>query len=130
MNKPVMELVLPRLSQRMNRHLKRYQAGKLDDSEFNSKFETLLNQQFSWLAEQGIPLGEAAIAVHSAVIVISKAGLVAEAEAEKLPFEIVEFRAVKGAAEDIATNYGVSERKALRGVSALVAQYGKSKQGE
>ena len=123
MNKPLMELVLPRLSQRLHRHLRRYQAGKLNDAQFNRKFETLLNQQFSWLANQGIPLTEAAIAVHSAVIVLSKAGLVAEAEEQNVPVEVVEFRAVRGAAEDIAQNYGVNEQRALRRVSALVAQY-------
>ena len=55
MNKPLMELVLPRLAQRLHRHLRRYQAGKLNDAQFSRKFETLMQQQFSWLANQGVP---------------------------------------------------------------------------
>ena len=123
MNKPLMELVLPRLAQRLDRHLRRYQAGKLDDDQFSRKFESIMQQQFSWLANQGIPEAEAAIAVHSAVIVLSAPGLQAEAADQKLPLEVIEFRAVLGAAEDIAQCYGINERRIVRRISALVAQY-------
>ena len=52
MSKELMDLVLPRLAQRLNRHLRRYRAGKLNDAQFSHKFETLLQQQYDWLASQ------------------------------------------------------------------------------
>jgi hypothetical protein len=123
MNKPLMEVVLPRLAQRLDRHLRRYQSGQLNDSQFSRKFEALMQQQFSWLANQGIPEAEAAVAVHSAVIVLSAPGLQAEAAEQSLPLEVIEYRAVLGAAEDIAQCYGINERRVARRISALVAQY-------
>jgi hypothetical protein len=123
MSKELMELVLPRLSQRLNRHLRRYRAGKLNEEEFSQKFEALLQQQYSWLANRGIPEVDAAIAVHGAVLVLSGPGLQAEAREQSLPLEIVEYRAIRAAATDIAENYGVSERSAINRISVLVSLY-------
>jgi hypothetical protein len=123
MSRELMEIVLPRLAQRLNRQLRRYRAGKLDDAQFSRKFEVLLQQQYAWLARQGIPELEAAVAVHGAVLVLSGPGLRAEAAEQSLPLEVIEYRAVCAAAADIAENYGISERQATRRISALVASY-------
>src|SRR5690348_5696301 len=105
MSKELMDIVLPRLAQRLNRQLRRYRAGELDDAQFSRKFETLLQQQYAWLANQGIPEVEAAVAVHGAVLVLSGPGLRAEAAEQSLPLEVVEYRAVRAAAGDIAEHY-------------------------
>ena len=123
MSRELMEIVLPRLAQRLNRQLRRYRAGKLDDAQFSRKFEVLLQQQYAWLAKQGIPEVEAAVAVHGAVLVLSGPGLRAEAAEQCLPLEVIEYRAVRAAASDIAENYGISERRAARRISTLVACY-------
>jgi hypothetical protein len=123
MNKELMEIVLPRLAQRLNRQLRRYRAGELNDAQFSHKFEMLLQQQYAWLANQGIPEVEAALAVHGAVLVLSGPGLRAEAAEQSVPLEIVEFSAIRAAAADISSNYGVSESKTIRLLSALVAFY-------
>ena len=39
-----------------------------------------------------------------------------------LPLEIVEYRAVKAAAEDIAKSYGVDARKAFRRIARILAR--------
>ena len=72
----------------------------------------------------GVSEFKAALAIHAAVLVLSTPGLRAEAEESKLPFEVVEFRAVREAAGDVANNYGVSERKAIRAIARIVARYG------
>jgi hypothetical protein len=123
MSRELMEIVLPRLARRLNRQLRRYRAGELDDDQFSHKFEVLLQQQYAWLANRGIPEVEAAVAVHGAVLVLSGPGLKAEAAEESLPLEVIEFRAVRAAAVDIAQNYGVSESRATRRISAIVAHY-------
>ncbi len=123
MSKELMDIVLPRLAQRLNRQLRRYRAGELDDDQFSRKFETLLQQQYAWLANQGIPEVEAAIAVHGAVLVLSGPGLRAEAMEQSLPLEVVEYRAIRAAAGDIAEHYGVSEPRATRRLSGIVAYY-------
>jgi hypothetical protein len=123
MSKDLMELVLPRLAQRLNRHLRRYRAGRLNDDEFSQKFESLLQQQYAWLANQGIPEVEAAVAVHGAVLVLSSPGLRVEATEQGLPLEVIEFRAIQSAASDIARNYPVSERKATRLIATILASY-------
>jgi hypothetical protein len=123
MSKELMDLVLPRLAQRLNRQLRRYRAGELTEAQFSRRFEALLQQQYAWLANQGIPEVDAAVAVHGAVLVLSAPGLQAEAREQSLPLEVVEFRAVRAAATDIAQNYGVSERRAAQRISALVALY-------
>jgi hypothetical protein len=123
MSKELMDIVLPRLAQRLNRQLRRYRAGKLDDAQFSRKFESLLQQQYSWLANQGIPEVEAAVAVHGAVLVLSGPGLRAEAAEQSMPLEVVEYRAVCAAASDISDHYGVSEQRAARRLSAIVAYY-------
>ena len=76
------------------------------------------------LAKRGVAEPEAAVAIHSAVLVLSGPGLRAEAEQLKVPLEVVEYRAVRTAAADIAANYGVSQTRALRQISAILAQYG------
>jgi hypothetical protein len=123
MSKDLMELVLPRLAQRLNRQLRRYRAGELDDDQFSQRFENLLQQQYNWLANQGIPELEAAVTVHGAVLVLSSPGLRVEAKEQKIPLEVVEFKAVQAAAADIAKNYRVSERRAARRISAIIAEY-------
>jgi hypothetical protein len=123
MSKELMDLVLPRLAQRLNRQLRRYRAGELSEAQFSDKFEALLQQQYTWLANQGIPEVDAAIAVHGAVLVLSGPGLQAEAREQSVPLEVVEYRAVLAAAADISQNYNVSARRAAQRISSLVACY-------
>ncbi len=123
MSRELMELVLPRLAQRLNRQLRRYRAGQLSEAQFSRRFEALLQQQYAWLANKGIPEVDAAVAVHGAVLVLSSPGLQAEAREQSLPLEVVEYRAVQAAAADIAENYGVNERSAAQRISGLVALY-------
>ena len=123
MSKELMELVLPRMAKRLNRQLRQYRSGRLDDAQFSRKFETLLQQQFSWLANQGIPEVDAAVAVHGAVLVLSGPGLRAEAAEQGVPLETIEFEAVKAAAADVSQNYPLSNRRAITRISAIVSQY-------
>jgi len=123
MTHELMELILPRLSRRLNRQLRRFREGQLDSKQFSRRFEALLQQQHSWLASKGYPEVDAAVAIHGAVLVLSGPGLRAEAEEESVPLEVVEFRAVKAAAADVAEQFGVSARRATRRISALVAGY-------
>ncbi len=124
MSKQLMEIVLPRMAQRLHRQLRMYRAGELNDDQFTQSFEKLLQKQYSWLAERGVSEAKAALAIHGAVLVLSGPGLRAEAEEERLPLEIVEYRAVKAAAEDIAKSYGVDARKAFRRIARILARYG------
>jgi len=124
MSKQLMEIVLPRMAQRLHRQLQMYRAGELNDDQFTQSFEKLLQKQYSWLAERGVSEAKAALAIHGAVLVLSGPGLRAEAEEERLPLEIVEYRAVKAAAEDIAKSYGVDARKAFRRIARILALYG------
>jgi hypothetical protein len=123
MTHELMELILPRLSRRLNRQLRRFREGQLDSKQFSRRFEALLQQQHAWLANKGYPEVDAAVAIHGAVLVLSGPGLRAEAEEEAVPLEVVEFRAVKAAAADVAEQFGVSARRATRRISALVAGY-------
>lgn len=123
MSKELMDIVLPRLAQRLNRQLRRYRAGELDDAQFSRKFESLLQQQYSWLANQGIPEVEAALAVHGAVLVLSGPGLRAESADRSLPLEVIEYQAVRAAAGDIAEHYGISPQRAVRRLAAIIAYY-------
>src|SRR5437660_12510518 len=123
MSKQLMEIVLPRLARPLYRQLQRYRAGKLNDSQFTRGFESLLRRQHAWLAERGVPEARAALAIHGAVLVLSGPGLRAEAEELGLPLEVVEYRAIRSAAKDIAESYGVSEPKALRRIASILAHY-------
>jgi hypothetical protein len=71
MNKALIELVLPRLARRLHHQLERFQAGELDQDGFTRDFEALLQRQYAWLARRGVPQAEAAVAIHSAVLVLS-----------------------------------------------------------
>ncbi len=75
MSNELMELVLPRMAQRLDRQLRRYRAGELDDDQFTRKFETLLQQQYTWLSGKGVSEIEAAVTIHGAVLVLSGPGL-------------------------------------------------------
>jgi hypothetical protein len=114
---------LPRLARRLHAQLKRYRAGKLDDDQFTQRFEDLLQSQYSWLADRGVPELEAAVALHAAVLVLSGPGLAAEAEEKNQAREVLEARAVSTAAADIAQNYEMDERKAYSLIAGLVARY-------
>lgn len=124
MSKQLIELVLPRLARPLHRQLKRYRAGTWDEAQFTTGFEKLLRQQHTWLTEHGVTDAEAALTIHAAVLILSRPGLAAEAEEQSLPLEVVEFRAVKEAAGDVAENYGVPTEQALRVISKLIARYG------
>lgn len=124
MSGQLIRIVLPQLAQRLHRKVKRYQAGKLNDSQFAQQFEKLLRQQYDWLAARGADPAEAAVAVHGAVLVLTSPGLRAEAEEAKLPLEVIEYRAIRVAADEIARNHDVGASWAFRRLSSIVAQYG------
>ncbi len=124
MDKQLMDIVLPRLARPLYQQLERYQTGKMDDDQFTESFEALLRRQHSWLEKRGIPAVRAAIAIHAAVLVLSLPGLRSEAAEQGTPLELVEHRAVREAAADVAGNYGIPEPRAAQAISSLVAQYG------
>ncbi len=124
MSKQLVEIVLPRLAKTLYRELQRYRSGQLDEKEFTHCFEQLLQRQHAWLITRGASEVRAALAIHGAVLVLSHPGLRAEAAETGLPLEVIEYRAIRDAAQDIERNYGISERKASRAISAVVARYG------
>jgi len=124
MNKQLMEMVLPRLAKRLHGQLRRYRAGQLDDAQFTDRFEELLQNQYAWLAKRGVAETEAALALHGAVLVLSGPGLASEAQEQKVPLEVIEAKAVRAAATDIAQNYDISERRAFSVIASIVARYG------
>ncbi len=124
MSKQLMEVVLPRLARPLYRHLEKFQTGKLNEKQFTDRFESLLRRQHQWLARRGISAARAAIAIHAAVLVLSMPGLRGEADDAGLPLEVIEYRAVKEAAQDVASSYGLEERRITHAIAALVAKYG------
>src|SRR5262245_65456806 len=93
MSKQLMELVLPRMARRLDRQLRRYRAGELDDDQFTHKFECLLQQQYTWLANQGLDEVEAAVTIHGAGLVLSGPGLRAAAADQGVRLEVIESQA-------------------------------------
>jgi len=124
MSKQLMDVVIPRLARPLFEELERYRTGKLNDKQFTAKFEALLRRQHAWLAKRGISAARAAVAIHAAVLVLSLPGLRAEAEETKLPLEVIEHRAVREAAADVAQNYGVKERRVAEVIARIIARYG------
>jgi hypothetical protein len=124
MSKQVIEVVLPRLARTLYRELRRYRAGKLDETEFTRSFEDLLQRQHAWLITRGVSDVRAALAIHSAVLILSGPGLRAEAAENDLPLEMVEYRAIREAAADVALNYGIKESQAYSVIGKIVARYG------
>jgi hypothetical protein len=124
MSKQLMEVVLPRLARPLYRHLEGFQTGKLNEEQFTERFESLLQRQHQWLSRRGISAARAAIAIHAAVLVLSMPGLRAEAGDAGLPLEVIEHRAVREASLDVASSYGLNERRIAHTISCLVAKYG------
>lgn len=83
----------------------------------------MLQKQYAWLAKRGVAEDDAALAIHGAVLVLSGPGLRAEAKELGVPLEVVEQRAIRAAAEDVAHNYDLDEGRTLRQMSAIVAKY-------
>ncbi|MBM3995254.1 MAG: hypothetical protein FJ303_14045 [Planctomycetes bacterium] len=123
MSKQLMEIVLPRLARPLYQHLEKFQLGQLNERQFTRRFERELQRQHHWLAKRGIEVTRAAIAIHAAVIVLSVPGLRSEAQELALPLELLEFRAVREAAQDVAHNYGMCPRRAANAIARLVARY-------
>ncbi|MBI3409632.1 MAG: hypothetical protein HY040_14930 [Planctomycetes bacterium] len=123
MSKQLMEVVLPRLARPLYKHLEKFQTGKLDESQFTEQFETLLRKQHQWLSRRGISAARAAIAIHAAVLVLSLPGLRAEANDANLPLEVVENRAVREAALDVASSYNLNARRIAHTIACLVVKY-------
>ena len=124
MSKQLVELVLPRLARTLYRELQRYRAGKVSEIQFTRSFEDLLQKQHSWLTDRGVSQVRAALAIHGAVLVLSNPGLRAEAAESRLPLEVMEFRAIRDAAADVARNYSVPQDKAFNVIRDIVARYG------
>jgi hypothetical protein len=123
MAKQLMEIVLPRLARPLYRHLERYQVGEISEAQFTRNFEQLLQRQHDWLSRRGIDASKAAVAIHAAVIVLSMPGLRAEAVEGNIPMEVLEFRAVREAALDVASSYGMTGERATEAIARLVARY-------
>lgn len=123
MGKPLIEVVLPRLARPLYRHLEKYQSGELDEQQFTSRFERELNRQHAWLSRHGISAARAAVAIHAAVLVLSLPGLRAEAAELHLPLEVLESRAIREAAQDVAATYGLPADRGADAIAALVARY-------
>lgn len=124
MSKQLIKIVLPQLAQRLHRQVRRYRAGHLTDAQFAQQFEDLVEKQYTWLSDRGVPDVQAAVAVQGAVLVLTGPGLRAEAEEEGVPLEVVESRAIRDAAADIARSHGASEVRVYRQLAAIMAQYG------
>lgn len=123
MGKPLIEVMLPRLARPLYRHLEQFQTGKLNEKQFTSRFEKELNRQHAWLSRRGIAAGRGAVAIHAAVLVLSLPGLRAEAADLRVPLEVLELRAIREAAQDVATTYGLPVHKAADAIAGLVARY-------
>ena len=76
----------------------------------------------AWEATSALP--HFSLAIHGAVLVLSGPGLRAEAGESGLPLEVIEYRAVREAAADVAKNFGGSERKAFRVIAGIVSRFG------
>ena len=124
MSKQLIEIVLPRLARPLYQHLEQFQLGRLDELQFTKKFEKELQKQHHWLAQRGIEVAKAAVAIHAAVIVLSLPGLRSEATEANVPLEVLEFRAIREAAQDVAQNYAMNQIRAINAISRLVARYG------
>ncbi len=124
MSKQLMDVVLPRLARPLYRQLQRFRDGELDEAEFTQDFEALLQRQHAWLANRGVSEAQAALAIHAAILILSSPGLRAEAAESGVPTEIIEFDAIREAAEDVSRNYGIEFRKAVQIISKMVARYG------
>jgi len=124
MNKQLMDIVLPRLARPLYRQLHRFQGGQFDEAEFTRRFEALLRRQHAWLSRRGVAANRAALAIHAAVLVLSLPGLRAEAAQANVPLEVIEQRAVREAAADVARNYDVPERRVADVIAGIVARYG------
>jgi hypothetical protein len=123
MSKQLMEIVLPRLARPLYQHLEQFQLGRLDELQFTKRFEKELQRQHHWLARKGIEVARAAVAIHAAVIVLSLPGLRSEAKESNLPLEVLEFKAIREAAQDVAQNYGMDQARAINSIARLVARY-------
>lgn len=124
MGKALIEVVLPRLAKPLHRHLEQFQTGKMDELQFTTRFEAVLNRHHAWLSKKGIDKARAAVAIHAAVIILSQSGLRGEAHDQGKPVEVLEIRAIREAAQDVTDSYGMPFRKALEGIAGLVARYG------
>src|SRR5476651_257328 len=113
MSKQLMEIVLPRLARPLYQHLEQFQLGRMDELQFTKKFEKELQKQHHWLAKRGIEVAKAAVAIHAAVIVLSLPGLRSEAKEANVPLEVLEFKAIREAAQDVAQNYGMNRIQAI-----------------
>lgn len=123
-NKQLMKVVLPRLARPLYRQLQQYRAGHMNDEQFTKNFDLLLRKQHAWLASRGVPEAVAALAIHGAVLVLSGPGLRAEACESGVPLEVIETRAAREAAADVARNFAIDERRAFIVISGIVARYG------
>jgi hypothetical protein len=124
MSKPLMKVVLPRLARPLYRHLERLQNGDIDEAVFTARIEAMLQRQHAWLSQHGIAAARAAVAIHAAVLVLSMPGLRAEAAEAGVPLEVLENRALREAAADIASSYGMAQNRAADALARLVAKHG------
>jgi hypothetical protein len=123
MSNQLVEAVLPRLARKLYQELQHLKEGKLSECEFTEGFEKLLDQQHAWLIGKGASEVQAALAIHGAVLVLSTPGLREEASESGTPLEVLEFRAIRDAAREVADSYEIPERQAFQAIGAIVSKY-------
>lgn len=75
MSKTLMSVVLRRLARPLYRHLQRLQSGDLDEVAFTAIIEAMLQKRHAWLLKRGVAAARASVAIHAAVLVLSRPGL-------------------------------------------------------
>lgn len=123
MSNQLVEAVLPRLARKLYLELQHLKEGTVSEGQFTEEFEELLEQQHNWLISKGATEVQAALAIHGAVLVLSAPGLKEEACDEGTPLEILEYRAIRDAAREVAENYDIPERQAFQAIGNIVSKY-------
>lgn len=124
MKQPITQMVLARLAGPLHARIDRLRDGQLDEERFIRTIEKLLQRQHAWLCRRGVAEGRAAVAIHAAVLVLSRPGMRADAADSGVPMEVLEQRAIREAAADIAQAYGIPEFRAAEALARLVARHG------
>jgi hypothetical protein len=123
MSKQLLDMVLPRLANTLFREIQRYREGEFGESEFPECFEAMLRRQHAWLVRRGMSAVNAAVAIHGAVLLLSNPGLKAESADTGMPLEIIEYRALREAASDVAKNFDIEEDQAFQMIGSVLSRY-------
>jgi uncharacterized Fe-S cluster protein YjdI len=115
--------LIPRINRALKTHLHQLHTGQITEKQFTTNYNHTLNQHYNRLKNKGIDPYKAAICLHAATCILAAPGLKEIANETNQPYEHIELRTIKEAAQDIAKRHNQPIARTTKHLINLITKH-------